>query len=91
MPATAAGGNPGQTRETQGPPWGAPLGGDNRHRAPGPPTPAPGPSPRIHEWVSAAPPHGRWALICKVHHSMVDGVSGSDIFRLILDPTPEPA
>lgn len=32
----------------------------------------------------------RWAFISKIHHSMVDGVSGSDIYRLILDLTPEP-
>ena len=31
---------------------------------------------------------GRWALLSKVHHSMVDGVSGSDLYDLILDPTP---
>lgn len=35
-------------------------------------------------------PDGRWGLLSKVHHSMVDGVSGTDLYRLVLDPTPEP-
>ncbi|GAA4547364.1 wax ester/triacylglycerol synthase family O-acyltransferase [Pseudonocardia xishanensis] len=34
---------------------------------------------------------GRWALISTVHHSLVDGVSGTDLYRVILDPEPEPA
>lgn len=41
-------------------------------------------------WFVEGLSHGRWAFISKLHHSMVDGVSGSDIFRLVLDPTPEP-
>ncbi|HEV7203092.1 MAG TPA: wax ester/triacylglycerol synthase family O-acyltransferase [Jatrophihabitans sp.] len=28
---------------------------------------------------------GRWALLSKLHHCMVDGVSGTDIYRLIFD------
>ncbi|MDP2772208.1 MAG: wax ester/triacylglycerol synthase family O-acyltransferase, partial [Nocardioides sp.] len=35
-------------------------------------------------------PDERWALLSKVHHSMVDGVSGTDIYRLVLDAGPEP-
>jgi WS/DGAT/MGAT family acyltransferase len=34
---------------------------------------------------------GRWALISKVHHSMVDGISGTDLHRVIFDLSPEPA
>lgn len=34
---------------------------------------------------------GRVAMISKVHHSMVDGISTVDIGALLLDPTPEPA
>ncbi|MGN6130751.1 MAG: wax ester/triacylglycerol synthase domain-containing protein, partial [Nocardioidaceae bacterium] len=33
---------------------------------------------------------GRWALLSKLHHCLVDGVSGTDIYRLVLDPTPTP-
>ncbi len=33
----------------------------------------------------------RWALISKIHHCMVDGVSGTDLYRVIFDTTPEPA
>lgn len=38
-------------------------------------------------------PDGQWAILSKVHHSMVDGVSGTDLYRLILDPsaTPRPS
>ncbi|WP_199584399.1 wax ester/triacylglycerol synthase family O-acyltransferase [Blastococcus sp. TF02A-30] len=32
----------------------------------------------------------RWALISKVHHSMVDGISGTDLYRVVFDATPEP-
>ncbi len=32
----------------------------------------------------------RWALLSKLHHCLVDGVSGTDIYRLVLDPTPTP-
>jgi WS/DGAT/MGAT family acyltransferase len=41
-------------------------------------------------WFVEGLEDGRWAFVSKLHHSMVDGVSGSEIFRLILDPTPEP-
>ena len=33
---------------------------------------------------------GRWALISKVHHCMVDGVSGTDLYGVVLDRTPNP-
>jgi WS/DGAT/MGAT family acyltransferase len=41
-------------------------------------------------WFCEGLADGRWALLSKLHHSMVDGVSGTDLYRLILDPTPEP-
>ena len=33
---------------------------------------------------------GRIALLCKVHHSMIDGVSGAEMMVHIFDLTPEP-
>ena len=39
---------------------------------------------------SRAWPADRWALISKVHHCMVDGVSGTDLYRVVLDADPEP-
>jgi diacylglycerol O-acyltransferase len=40
-------------------------------------------------WLVEGLEHGRWALISKIHHSMVDGVSGADMYRAILDVSPE--
>ena len=42
-------------------------------------------------WLVQGLSGGRWALISKVHHSMVDGVSGTDLYRVIFDLSPEPA
>jgi diacylglycerol O-acyltransferase / wax synthase len=42
-------------------------------------------------WVAEGLAADRWALISKVHHCMVDGISGTDLYRVILDFTPEPA
>jgi diacylglycerol O-acyltransferase / wax synthase len=33
--------------------------------------------------------NGRWALISKVHHCMVDGVAGTDLMQLMFDLTPD--
>src|SRR5690349_14448691 len=41
-------------------------------------------------WVVEGLAEGRWALVSKVHHCMVDGVSGTDLYRIVLDLTPEP-
>jgi WS/DGAT/MGAT family acyltransferase len=41
-------------------------------------------------WFCEGLADGRWALLSKLHHSLVDGVSGTDIYRLVLDPTPTP-
>ena len=41
-------------------------------------------------WLVEGMQKGRWALISKVHHAMVDGVSGTDLYRVIFDLTPEP-
>src|ERR1019366_6879489 len=43
-------------------------------------------------WLVEGLADGRWALISKVHHCMVDGISGTDLYRIIFDtsPVPEP-
>ena len=33
---------------------------------------------------------GRWAVIAKAHHAMVDGRSGTDLVQSVLDPEPTP-
>jgi len=40
-------------------------------------------------WVVEGLEGGRWALISKVHHCMVDGVSGTDLMAVVLDTDPE--
>lgn len=42
-------------------------------------------------WLVEGLRDGRWALISKVHHAMVDGVSGTDLYRVIFGASPEPA
>jgi diacylglycerol O-acyltransferase len=42
-------------------------------------------------WAVEGLAGGRWALISKVHHCMVDGVSGTDLYRVIFDVSPEPS
>ena len=42
-------------------------------------------------WVVEGLAQGRWAMISKIHHCMVDGVSATDLYRVILDFTPEPS
>jgi WS/DGAT/MGAT family acyltransferase len=42
-------------------------------------------------WLVRGLAQDRWALISKVHHCMVDGVSGTDMYRLFFDFTPEPS
>jgi diacylglycerol O-acyltransferase len=41
-------------------------------------------------WVIEGLAEGRWALISKVHHCMVDGISGTDLYHVVLDDSPEP-
>ncbi len=40
-------------------------------------------------WVVENLPGGRWALISKVHHCMVDGISGVELLTVLLDPERE--
>ncbi|GIH95146.1 wax ester/triacylglycerol synthase family O-acyltransferase [Planobispora siamensis] len=39
-------------------------------------------------WVLEGLSGGRWALVSKVHHCMVDGVSGTHLYYLIFDLSP---
>lgn len=41
-------------------------------------------------WVVEGLEHTRWALITKLHHCMVDGVSGSALITELMDTTEEP-
>jgi WS/DGAT/MGAT family acyltransferase len=38
-------------------------------------------------WMVEGLAEDRWALISKVHHCMVDGISGTDLMVLLLDPS----
>ena len=42
-------------------------------------------------WMIEGLTGGRWALISKVHHCMVDGVSGTDLMVQLLDESPRQA
>jgi WS/DGAT/MGAT family acyltransferase len=36
-------------------------------------------------WIVQGLPGGRWALVCKVHHCMVDGIAGVGLLEALLD------
>jgi diacylglycerol O-acyltransferase len=42
-------------------------------------------------WLVEGLEGGRWALLSKVHHCMVDGIAGTDLLTRVLDPSPTPA
>jgi WS/DGAT/MGAT family acyltransferase len=41
-------------------------------------------------WMVEGLADGRWALVCKTHHCMVDGVAGTDLLSVIFDHSPHP-
>lgn len=41
-------------------------------------------------WLLEGLERGRWAILMKVHHSMVDGIGGSDLLAELFDLTPDP-
>ena len=41
-------------------------------------------------WIAEGLDADRWALLSKVHHSMVDGVSGTDLMSVLLDSERHP-
>ena len=47
--------------------------------------------PRWECWLVEGREGGRWALLTKVHHCMVDGVAGTDLYRMVFDATPQPS
>lgn len=42
------------------------------------------------DWVVEGLAGGRWAMVTKVHHSMADGISGTDLLSTVFDHSPEP-
>jgi diacylglycerol O-acyltransferase / wax synthase len=42
-------------------------------------------------WLVEGLEDNRFALLSKVHHSLVDGVSGADLMTVLFDVTPDPA
>ena len=40
-------------------------------------------------WLVEGLEDGRWALVCKVHHSMVDGIAGVQLLTVLLDIVPD--
>ena len=40
-------------------------------------------------WMVEGLGAGRWAMVSKVHHCLVDGVSGTELLSVILDLSPE--
>ncbi len=40
-------------------------------------------------WMIEGVGEGRWALLSKVHHCMVDGIAGSDLMSVVLDLEPD--
>jgi WS/DGAT/MGAT family acyltransferase len=41
-------------------------------------------------WLVQGLEHGRFALISKSHHALVDGIAGVDLMTVLFDATPEP-
>lgn len=41
-------------------------------------------------WIVEGLEERRWALLCKTHHAMVDGVSGADLLSVVMDTSPTP-
>jgi diacylglycerol O-acyltransferase len=42
-------------------------------------------------WMVEGLGGGRWALLSKTHHALVDGVSGTDLLAVIMDTSPQPS
>jgi diacylglycerol O-acyltransferase len=42
-------------------------------------------------WMVEGLEDGQWAMVTKTHHSMVDGVSGTELLTVIMDLSPDPS
>ena len=42
-------------------------------------------------WMVEGVEDGRWAVLSKTHHCMVDGVSGTDLLTVVMDDSPTPS
>ncbi|MBX3313598.1 MAG: wax ester/triacylglycerol synthase family O-acyltransferase [Actinobacteria bacterium] len=42
-------------------------------------------------WVVEGLADGTWAMVSKIHHAMIDGVSGAEMMAIVLDLSPEVA
>ena len=47
--------------------------------------------PLWERWMVEGLDEGRWAVLSKTHHCMVDGVSGTELVTVLLDMTPDTA
>jgi diacylglycerol O-acyltransferase / wax synthase len=45
--------------------------------------------PLFEEWLLEGLADGRWAILSKVHHCMVDGIGGTDLMTLVFDTEPD--
>src|SRR6266849_2943012 len=45
--------------------------------------------PLWEEWLLDGLEGGRWAILSKIHHCMVDGVGGNDLMALVFDNAPD--
>jgi len=45
--------------------------------------------PLFEEWLLEGLQDGRWAILSKVHHCMVDGIGGTDLMTLVFDTGPD--
>ena len=45
--------------------------------------------PLWEEWLIDGLEDGRWAIVSKIHHCMVDGIGGNDLMALVFDTAPD--
>jgi len=45
--------------------------------------------PLWEEWLIGGLAGGRWAILSKIHHCMVDGVGGTDLMTMVFDTEPD--